>query len=144
MRSDGGRRRSASGPPEASTSKSPREPVRVDCVDPSVPFSVRTLLQRLTVRGIRLVLEGNGIVAEGDLDRLADDDVALIKAHKVQVMAWLRADAMTEIALDVFGGRVVSLIPSGLRCACGGHAWRPSRKARGRVYCLACHRRGAE
>lgn len=98
------------------------------------------MLQQLAVRGIRLVIDGDGIVAEGDLDRLTDDDVAVIRTGKAGLMAWLHADPMTAAALEVFGGRVVSTVPPGLRCACGGQVWRPSRSTRGRVYCLACYR----
>jgi len=113
----------------------------VDGVGLSQGLSADAVLRELADRGIRLAIDGDGLVAEGRLERLTDTDVAVIRARKAAIMQALHAAALTEAALDIFGGRIVATAPPGLRCACSGQAWRPSRGNRGHVYCLVCRRR---
>jgi hypothetical protein len=111
-----------------SAEPSPQTPPCVDSVDgvdrPTI--SVATLVQELAERGIRLVVEDGGIVAEGALERLTDADVAVIRAHKADVMRCLHAEPMADMASgpetlrksDLAGGRL-PLVRHAHRCRCG-------------------------
>jgi len=112
----------------------------VDGFGLSQDLSAEAVLRQLSERGIHLAIDGDGLVAEGRLERLTDADVAVIRARKAAIMEALHAAALTEAALDIFGGHIIATAPPGLRCACGGQEWRPSRGSRGHVYCLACRR----
>jgi len=105
-----------------SSSASPGCVGGVDRVDPPPSISPASLVQHLAALGIRLIVEDGGIVAEGELDRLTDDDIAVIRAQKPDVMQWLceaKGDgASGRHAVDRAGG-CLTLIRHVHRCGCG-------------------------
>ena len=100
-------------------------------------------LRDLRARGAVLRVEGDRLQGDAPRGVLTAEARAQLVAFKAELLALLRAEAepATITVADVvaiFGARVVTGAPRGLRCGvCGGGDWRPAAQA-GWVECIPC------